>query len=68
MHALEHYRYKKYVILKFFLIFRFIPLHVKVYLWELIIIGLIGGVVATYSALLSIISHDSMSTSCWALF
>ncbi|XP_044732011.1 amino acid transporter AVT1I-like [Chrysoperla carnea] len=47
---------------------RFIPLHVKVYLWELIIIGLIGGVVATYSALLSIISHDSMSTSCWASF
>uniref|UniRef100_T1HU60 Aa_trans domain-containing protein n=1 Tax=Rhodnius prolixus TaxID=13249 RepID=T1HU60_RHOPR len=44
---------------------RKIPLHMRVFMWELIIIGLIGGIAATYSAFLSIINSFNFSKSCF---
>lgn len=43
---------------------RKIPLHIKVYLWELIIIGVVGGTASTYSAILSIFG-SGMAKPCF---
>lgn len=44
---------------------RDIPLHLRVYMWELIVIGVLGGVAATYSAILAIFSSHSISKPCY---
>ncbi|EEB10155.1 vacuolar amino acid transporter, putative [Pediculus humanus corporis] len=47
---------------------RSIPLHIRLYLWELIIIGVIGGTASSYSAILSIFSPDAFSLPCYWIF
>ncbi|XP_054275664.1 uncharacterized protein LOC128994869 isoform X1 [Macrosteles quadrilineatus] len=42
-----------------------IPMHMRVYMWELIIIGVVGGAFATYSAVQSIFSADSITKPCY---
>ncbi|KAK6629041.1 hypothetical protein RUM43_002858 [Polyplax serrata] len=42
-----------------------IPLHIHVYLWELILIGIFGGTACTYSAILAIFKPDSLSLPCY---
>lgn len=42
-----------------------IPLHIRVYLWELILIGIVGGTASTYNAMLAIFSPDSMTLPCY---
>lgn len=44
---------------------RYIPLHMRVYMWELILIGLVGGSAATYNAVLDIFSAESMAKPCY---
>lgn len=46
---------------------RKIPLHMRVFMWELIAIGLVGGAAATYSAFHSIFSGSSISKPCYWL-
>ncbi|XP_018563277.1 amino acid transporter AVT1J-like [Anoplophora glabripennis] len=43
---------------------RFIPLYERVYIWELIIIGIVGGFVSTFSAINDIFG-DSFTTPCY---
>ncbi|CAH1170052.1 unnamed protein product [Phaedon cochleariae] len=42
-----------------------IPLHERVYIWELIVIGLIGGCASTYSAIISIFGAYSFTRPCY---
>lgn len=44
---------------------RHIPLYKRVYMWELIIIGLVGGSASTYNAILDIFSAESMAKPCY---
>ncbi|KAG8295869.1 amino acid transporter AVT1C-like [Homalodisca vitripennis] len=44
---------------------RKIPLYIRVYMWELIGIGLVGGAVSTYSALQSIVSSETFTKPCY---
>uniref|UniRef100_A0A023F831 Putative amino acid transporter n=1 Tax=Triatoma infestans TaxID=30076 RepID=A0A023F831_TRIIF len=44
---------------------RTIPFHMRVFMWELILIGLFGGIAATYSAVLSIINSFNFSKACF---
>ncbi|XP_063244855.1 uncharacterized protein LOC134546192 [Bacillus rossius redtenbacheri] len=44
---------------------RSIPVHVRVYLWELILIGLAGGAASTYSAIVAIFGSVSVTTPCY---
>lgn len=46
---------------------RHIPLHEKIYMWELIFIGLIGGCASTYSAIIAIFGHDYFTKPCYWL-
>ncbi|KAK7865356.1 hypothetical protein R5R35_006837 [Gryllus longicercus] len=44
---------------------RSIPLYLRVYMWELILIGVIGGAACTYNALSDIFDADSMNKPCY---
>ncbi|XP_033607702.1 amino acid transporter AVT1A isoform X2 [Cryptotermes secundus] len=44
---------------------RHIPTYIRVYLWELILIGLVGGTASTYSAILEIFGAHSMTKPCY---
>lgn len=44
---------------------RNIPLFEKVYMWELIFIGLIGGSASTYSAIMAIFGPGSFTKPCY---
>ncbi|XP_014248176.1 amino acid transporter AVT1A-like isoform X2 [Cimex lectularius] len=44
---------------------REIPLYKRIYMWEIILIGILGGVASTYSAVLAIFHLDSMSKPCY---
>lgn len=44
---------------------RSIPLYKKVYMWELIFIGLFGGTAATYSAIIDIFGVGSITKPCY---
>lgn len=44
---------------------RLIPVHIRVYMWELILIGLVGGTASTYNAILDIFSAESMEKPCY---
>ncbi|XP_075229576.1 uncharacterized protein LOC142329123 isoform X2 [Lycorma delicatula] len=44
---------------------RTIPLHHRVYMWELIFIGLAGGSAATYSAVMAIFGNNSLTKPCY---
>ncbi|XP_049818819.1 uncharacterized protein LOC109600018 [Aethina tumida] len=44
---------------------RHIPLHEKIYLWELIAIGIVGGGASTYSAVHVIFGYNSFSKPCY---
>ncbi|XP_046678230.1 amino acid transporter AVT1A-like [Homalodisca vitripennis] len=44
---------------------RTIPLHMRVYMWELIVVGVVGGTFSTYSAINSIFSADSITRPCY---
>lgn len=46
---------------------RSISLHKRVYMWELIVLGLVGGVAATYSAIIAIFGAQSISKPCYWL-
>ncbi|KAK9499355.1 hypothetical protein O3M35_002404 [Rhynocoris fuscipes] len=41
-----------------------ISLHMRVFMWELILIGLFGGIAATYSAFIAIVNSFSFSKAC----
>ncbi|XP_014247204.1 amino acid transporter AVT1A-like isoform X1 [Cimex lectularius] len=45
---------------------RDIPCYMRVYMWELIFIGILGGAASTYSAFQSIFDSDSMSKPCYS--
>lgn len=45
--------------------FRFIPLWQRVFSLEIILIGIIGGVAATVSAIIAIASPNSLSVPCY---
>ncbi|KAL3270122.1 hypothetical protein HHI36_009180 [Cryptolaemus montrouzieri] len=44
---------------------RYISIHERVYLWELILIGIVGGSAATYSALIAIFGGSSLVKPCY---
>lgn len=44
---------------------RHIPLHMRVYMWELILIGLVGGTASTYNAIQDIFSSESVAKPCY---
>lgn len=44
---------------------RFIPLHIRVLLWEIILVGLVGGSASTYSAILDIFGANSITKPCY---
>ncbi|GFG32693.1 hypothetical protein Cfor_05159 [Coptotermes formosanus] len=44
---------------------RNIPIYIRVYLWELIFIGLAGGTASTYSAILDIFGEYSVTKPCY---
>ncbi|KAF5305305.1 hypothetical protein FQA39_LY09270 [Lamprigera yunnana] len=44
---------------------RNVPLYIKIYLWELIIIGLIGGTASTYNAVISIFGSGMAKPCYW---
>lgn len=44
---------------------RHVPLHEKVFMWELIFIGLCGGSASTYSAIMAIFGSESFTTPCY---
>ncbi|XP_039287493.1 amino acid transporter AVT1A-like isoform X1 [Nilaparvata lugens] len=44
---------------------RYIPLYERVYMWELIVIGLLGGAASTYSAMTAIFSADALTKPCY---
>jgi len=45
--------------------FRKIPTFLKVYLWELILLGVLGGTAATYSAIIAIFGPQSITLPCY---
>ncbi|PSN34891.1 hypothetical protein C0J52_16728 [Blattella germanica] len=44
---------------------RNIPAYIRIYLWELILIGLIGGTASTYNAILEIFKTNSITKPCY---
>ncbi|XP_047110975.1 amino acid transporter AVT1H-like isoform X1 [Schistocerca piceifrons] len=44
---------------------RYIPIHHRIYMWELILIGVLGGAAATYSAIVDIFGAGSMTKPCY---
>ncbi|KAL1117319.1 hypothetical protein AAG570_004645 [Ranatra chinensis] len=44
---------------------RSISLHMRIYMWELIVMGMLGGVASTYAAILAIFSSDTITHSCF---
>ncbi|ROT83182.1 Proton-coupled amino acid transporter 4 [Penaeus vannamei] len=47
---------------------RTIPLWERVVLWEIILIGAVGGITSTVSAFIAILNPDSFSKSCFVAF
>jgi len=45
--------------------FRNIPTYTRIYLWELIFIGLVGGTASTYTAILDIFGEYSVTQPCY---
>jgi len=48
-----------------YIIFRSIPLHFKVYLIEIVMVGLIGGIASTYSALMDLFDPSGFTPPCY---
>ncbi|XP_067002631.1 uncharacterized protein [Anabrus simplex] len=44
---------------------RYIPPYIRIYLWELILIGIAGGTASTYSAITEIFGGESLSMPCY---
>ncbi|CAH0546045.1 unnamed protein product [Brassicogethes aeneus] len=44
---------------------RIIPLHEKIYMWQLVVIGLFGGCASTYSSINTIFGSDSFTKPCY---
>ncbi len=47
------------------MIFRSISLHFKVYLIEIVIVGLIGGIASTYSAIIDLFDPSGFTPPCY---
>lgn len=56
---------KVYMYHNYDVIFRFVPLHVKVVNIEIILVGILGGVASTYSAIMEIASPDTFVPPCY---
>ena len=67
MHALITLSSNKvfFIYLFIFIFCRFIPLWQKVFNYEIIVIGIVGGIAATVSAIISIASPNSLSVPCY---